>query len=445
MKDEYPYVSKENFELHLTYDECILYLAKKSNDTVHEAIGMKEYNRWTLSTLTSRYFLLCDGKSKHKDIVSKLNVAFEMIGDSILEGLINIDAISCSDCEVNSNEIFVTGSLDSSYPSHMSIELTDYCNLRCKHCYLSASPKNIAERSFEDVVKTLYKLKNNGVKSIELTGGECTTYSKFKEVLKVCAKEFHLVAVVSNGYLIGEDKSLAEYISSFNNVCVQISVDGLKEFHDEFRNKEKSFEYACKAIEYLKENNTIVRMGSVIVKGNLYNIEDLYNLAKMLKVDAWSTSPVSLYGRGKNISNKDDNNEIELVIKEKLEKYKGDKIFEANIEAVKSMIENREINCGAGWKSFTLNIKSGKVRTCSFLSDIINFGDIYNDDYNRIFSVDKTSKYKNTPNPSEDLLECADCKYIENCKGCFANAFEVVKNEYPNCPWKKAYLDGVNI
>lgn len=441
MNKKYPIVNKD-FYLHVTAKDCTLFHIVKSDEFKNKYLGLKIFSKWLISPLMANYLMQCDGSKTHEEIVSNLNVPFSLLVDNgamYLKKETNVIAFK-DEKEECKNNLFITGSFSSYNPIHISIEITDYCNFRCKHCYVSSCPEKLAKRSYEDMINLMDKLWNNGVKVIELTGGECTTHPKFREILRYASDKFNLVSIISNGYLIGKDESLAEFIGNLNNVTVQISIDGNKEFHDKFRGKKGAFDNAVNAVKNLRKENVLVRIASSITWENVEQLEFLFKLSKELDANALAVSPVSTFGRGscyKSCSNADKN--LKDKINSLLEKYKDDTLFKANKESLENMIKNKEINCGAGWRTFAINGSSGEVRICLLTTDIGVIGNIDKDEYSSIFSKDKLDAYRMAPSPNQFLETCKDCEYKDICNGCIVKALSVYKNHYPQCPWAKKY------
>ena len=441
MNKKYPIIN-ENFHLHLTSQDCTLFHIVKSDEFKNKYLGLKTFSKWMISPLMVKYLLQCDGNKTHEEIVANLHIPFSLLADNGAKYLENhTNVITFKEEKENcKDKIFVTGDFNSYKPLHVSIEVTDYCNFRCKHCYVSSCPERLSKISYEDMVKLIDKLWNNGVKVIELTGGECTTHPQFRQILKYASDKFNLVSIISNGYLIGKDESLADFIGNLNNVTAQISIDGDKEFHDEFRGKKGAFDNAINAVKNLRKKNILVRIASSITHNNVDQVEFLFNLSKELDVSAFAVSPVSTLGRGscyKNCSSSDD--ELKNKINNYLEKYKDDELFKSNKTTLENMFKNKEINCGAGWRTFAINGASGDVRICLLISNIGVIGNINKDDYSSIFSKEKLDSYRLAPSPSPFLDTCKNCEYKEKCNSCIIKALDVYKNHYPECPWVKKY------
>lgn len=65
----------------------------------------------------------------------------------------------------------ITGDSHHCYPTHVMIELTDFCNLNCLHCCKNGSAKESSFIDKEKIIKTINELVSNGILALELTGG----------------------------------------------------------------------------------------------------------------------------------------------------------------------------------------------------------------------------------------------------------------------------------
>ena len=439
MKNKYPIINY-NYQLHLTAKDCSLFHIVKDNTVGKSKLGLSIFEQWKVNPLMARYLCLCDGKTTHGEIISKLRIPFSLLADNGAKGLVGIKVIEFKDSEEEcSDRLFLTGNFESYNPLHTSIEITDYCNFRCKHCYVSASPEKLEKRSYKAMIELMNKLWDNGVKVLEITGGECTTHPNFKEILKFAADKFNLVAVISNGYIIGNNEELAKYIASFDNVAVQISIDGIKEYHDEFRNMKGSFDRAVNAVKYLKKYGAIVRVASTVTYDNVDDIEEVFKLCKAINVDSFATSTVSSFGRASCKGCNKGESTLKEILVGKLEKYKDDKLFLANYKTIEAVIANKELNCGAGWRTFAINGASGNVRVCLFLNDEGIVGNIDTDNYLDIFSKKKLDNFRFAIAPSVNLDTCKNCEKKEVCNGCMARAINIYRTEKPECEWVKKY------
>jgi radical SAM protein with 4Fe4S-binding SPASM domain len=77
-------------------------------------------------------------------------------------------------------------------------EITQGCNLKCKHCYLTDKTFE-GDMTTEEVVVVLDKLKSLGIQDITLLGGEPTLRPDFYTILQYCINKFKNVTVETNG------------------------------------------------------------------------------------------------------------------------------------------------------------------------------------------------------------------------------------------------------
>ncbi|MFK4106979.1 SPASM domain-containing protein [Streptomyces sp. NPDC019531] len=86
---------------------------------------------------------------------------------------------------------------------------------------------------------------------------------------------------------------------------------------------------------------------------------------------------------------------------------------------------------------------NGEVRACNFSRDSKKFGNLLEDQYDAIFGQKANFQFRNAPSPGG--AECEGCSYYFYCSGCFVKAFMVSESEYPACPWRKKWFEGMSL
>ena len=121
------------------------------------------------------------------------------------------------------------------YP-YLSVELTGFCNLRCKHCLRS----NLEEPAYLPL--DLYeKLLDQGAAYrfplVSFTGGDPTLHPELEEVFRMTCSRGLLMSMVTNGWNFESVYStFRRYRESF--VAISFSLDGAEaETHDAIRGK----------------------------------------------------------------------------------------------------------------------------------------------------------------------------------------------------------------
>ena len=106
-------------------------------------------------------------------------------------------------------------------------EITGGCNLRCKHCIVSANGDVSSDIEFDDVINFLEKLRDYKV-SINFTGGEPFFRKDFMSILDYCIKNNIKVQVITNGLLFNDE--IFDYIKLKNGETFAFYVN-LPEHH----------------------------------------------------------------------------------------------------------------------------------------------------------------------------------------------------------------------
>ncbi len=132
------------------------------------------------------------------------------------------------------------------------IEITNHCNLSCKHCYNQGKP--LTEMSFETFEHLYNKLESYQYDVLFIGGGEPLTHSQLVEFLRFfSAHQDKSFVFATNGLLL--TKQFIEACERAGNIFVQISVDGVtKEIYEQHRG-EGTFEKFTKAIELLSNSS----------------------------------------------------------------------------------------------------------------------------------------------------------------------------------------------
>lgn len=238
-----------------------------------------------------------------------------------------------------------------SLPLTVIFNVTNRCNLHCKHCYASYFNRSIKNEMTTEEIKTLVKdLKNNGCLRISFSGGEPLLRKDISELIDYAKSQGMSVTLDSNGILV--PKRLAD-LKNLDSLA--ISLDGKPEHHDVLRGKGGG----AKALEGIKralKAEICVHVNMVINKYNLNDIDYMLDLAKRLgfKVQ-FNLAITNIFGEGASADEvKPKNGEFKGAIKYIIkQKKKGAPILfsSAAYESV--------LNC---WKDFSIEgIMNGKA------------------------------------------------------------------------------------
>lgn len=178
------------------------------------------------------------------------------------------------------------------------------CNLRCKHCYSTSLDIDFKdELSTEQIKATIDDLKVAHVPVLILSGGEPLLRPDIYEITAYAKEKGFYVALSTNGTLI--DETNIAQIKAADYQYVGISIDGLEEFHDEFRRQEGSFKTSMHAIKLCKEAGIKIGMRLCLTKENFNDIPAMLDLMEENQVDKFYLSHLNYSGRGKRNAEND--------------------------------------------------------------------------------------------------------------------------------------------
>jgi radical SAM protein with 4Fe4S-binding SPASM domain len=120
------------------------------------------------------------------------------------------------------------------------IQIDERCNLRCAHCFVSAT-KQGQTMAFSDIVgKVVPRLAACRVDRVTLTGGEPTVHPRFLDVVRAFREAGMGVGVCTNATTLA-DEEIAE-LAGIGGVHCNVSLDGFRaESHGKFRGDRASF------------------------------------------------------------------------------------------------------------------------------------------------------------------------------------------------------------
>lgn len=416
----------------------------------------KRVSTFTLNESAKAILSLCDGSRTVGQILEQTVLYFSGNFEKIfnqshnyLQQMVKESYVQLLDFPTRNNTIQITGSANYYIPRHLSIELTDACNLRCGHCYRNSGRQQSNELPLKVLIPIIEEFSKIGVRVVELTGGEPTFYREFDRALEVCVNCFHLVAVVSNGYFFNEER-IAEMVKFRNKIVVQIDLDGPNpEIHAQIRGSRASFYKAASAIQKLTNNGIIVRAVMNLFSGNFAYIEDVCCLAKKLGATAFSASPILDIGRGKTMQGLSI--EQLRLLSGRIEKMKEEyPNFIFSGENLSGDMNKEGENCGAGWRSMVLG-PTGTLRPCLMLPEsYLSFGNVVKNKMLDVLSQAPSIFMHNLPTPNKEI--CGDCNFHPFCTSCmirpiYAKEMMLKNNKEWQCRWnnREQFLQKINI
>lgn len=323
-------------------------------------------------------------------------------------------------------------------------DITGFCNLRCKHCRAWKLTK-ANELSTKEGLNLLSQLKDLNVQFLNFSGGEPFLRKDIFELLDN-ARDFSTLTITTNGTLLTKDK--IKKLKSFKNIRVSVSMDGLKEFHDNFRQVAGTFDKALESIKNLTTENIRTSVRSTLTNSNQKEVLSVFKLVSKYNLESFNIRSVIPSGKADallmpdNVQYKDTIEKLMLFGENKgIPVISGDpilipvfpqllgKVWEEMGQKVFS-----EICAGCIAGDTAIYIKpNGDVGVCSYIPLIA--GNIREKSLLKIINEEPLFKKLND---FRDKLKgkCGKCEFRDLCGGCRAVALSLNKNlfaEDPRC------------
>lgn len=328
----------------------------------------------------------------------------------------------------------VTGSRRAFIPPHLTVELTAGCNLRCRHCYRESDADKNAYLPTEDLLEILQRLRDAGLRSVELTGGEPTLHRDFPAILEFCGQAFDLIGVLTNGTIL--TAPILERMKVLEDrLLLSISLDGSTAVaHDRRRGVDGAFARTTRNIERLVASGIKVRISMSVDQESFADIEPTLLLARRLGAVAFSYAPVLPLGRGRDWAApgwRMDGRKVMQAEQELAEKYAG--FLSVLSPDQKCDLDDGE-PCGAGYRTFTMD-PWGRVRPCAMYDpDFIVIGDLRTSSVEDVFASSVTHAMAHFPPPNPST--CSGCRLELFCRYCGLRGLQG-RQQVEDCSWSQ--------
>jgi len=307
------------------------------------------------------------------------------------------------------------------------VEITNNCNLRCKHCYSFFNEnKTININDFQNICQQLNLL---GVKIITIGGGEPMLLgTKIKNYIKIAKRNFKITRLTTNGTLINDKNVKCLKDIDF----IQVSLDGTQKIHNYIRGS-GTFEKAINGIKLLKYYRIPCSIMMTVSDYNLSLLKEVYKISQTLNVP-FGFERITNMGRGKNFLSLSKTNTKNLIKRARELKIEStDPLYIINDKPRRDyLLKNKIIGgCAAGNMAIVIDADMNLL-PCVRLR--IPLGNIKTMKIAEI--LEKSKMVKRLKNRNLLKGKCGKCSYKFICGGCRANAY-ASSNDYlgedPGC------------
>lgn len=179
--------------------------------------------------------------------------------------------------------------------------VTGQCNLKCMHCYASATSKPFAgELTTEECLRVLEGLAAYRVPSVLFSGGEPLMRPDLLE-LAARARELGMRTVLSsNGTLV--DAAMAARVREAGFSYAGISLDGREATHDRIRGLPGAFQRSLNAIRLLRDAGVRTGVRFTVHARNVADLDTVFDLAEQERIPRVCVYHLGYAGRGGKIS-----------------------------------------------------------------------------------------------------------------------------------------------
>lgn len=186
-------------------------------------------------------------------------------------------------------------------PEEIGLQLTNRCNLRCKHCFqwnnegFFHSMDTLSQKDEIDfeVIKRIFHDTSEVKSNLYLWGGEPLSYSRWDDLTKLLETDPRWSVVCTNG--IDIPKKMDTILPVSDQMAMLISVEGFEEANDSIRGK-GTFRKVMESIDLLLDlqkkghYNGKISVNTVL---NDTNVEHLYDLAAYFEAKKIDTFYIS--------------------------------------------------------------------------------------------------------------------------------------------------------
>lgn len=246
------------------------------------------------------------------------------------------------------------------------IEITDLCNMKCKHCMNDSGERKFKGMPKEEIKSLLDELEANDFKRLYISGGEPLLYDSIDEIFEYANKLGIKITLATNGW---EVKNHIDAIEKYVDM-VSISLDGIGDTHDKFRETIGAYDKTIEALKELSKRKVVTKVSSMIWKENIEQLEEIVEMVSRMDVSKINFCVLVPVGRVKE-------NQNILIPKDKYS-YVYDKVNELSRKYKERIIVEIKRNHGVSKECMAcpgadmiLHIDAqGKVAPCSWVSKI---------------------------------------------------------------------------
>lgn len=294
-------------------------------------------------------------------------------------------------------------------------EITPCCNFRCVHCYVGTERDSSHILSFDEIIRIIDILYDNGILFLTFSGGDPFTRPDFKDIYLYAKKKGFVVEILTNATLIDEDwgRLLQEYPS----LLVDISIYGASNAtYEKVTGIKNGYDCFIRGITILRTAHVRFALKGILLKENYKELKQMEQMSKEYTADNFRYSYELVVDRqhsdGPRLHEVDPLegvlNEIERGSLSEMMRQRGKEISLEN--DINTYRDGMVFRCNIGSLSVHINYygEMGSCVECVERKNILQYP------FDEI--CDGFEQYKQAIAP--DGYKCSDCKYKTFCVSC---------------------------
>jgi radical SAM protein with 4Fe4S-binding SPASM domain len=182
----------------------------------------------------------------------------------------------------------------TSVPESVGVEITNRCNLSCRHCFNRSGEGTVQELSLADLLNLFDQVQDMGRKHIRISGGEPTLHPDFAAAVVAANQRGLGISINTHGQYSIHTR---EWIADLPIDLFVISLEGLRDANDSIRGQ-GVFDRAVDTAIWLRGLGQAVTLGVHLRHSNTDDVEGLIALAAEIDVNI-KFSPLRPIGRAR--------------------------------------------------------------------------------------------------------------------------------------------------
>jgi len=306
---------------------------------------------------------------------------------------------------------------------YLELQITDRCNLQCRHCYIDHSPDSSGKESSKGTAPAFRELSQDQIREIlrefeelqglrvMITGGEPLLHKDFEAINRMLPDFLVRKVLFTNGLLLDQ-----QVLSDLHVDEIQISIDGLEKAHDALRGT-GTFARSMESVRLSLEMGFEVSISTMVHAANLDDFDAMEQLFRNMGIRDWTVDVPCISGR----LAENDTFQVTPETGGRYLKYGFGEGLHGGGEGY---------GCGLHLMSV---MADGKIAKCTFYADR-SVGTIRD-------GLGK-SWQRTTPVRLNDLT--CDCDYLASCRGGCRYRAEVLGNACGKDLYRCALYDIIN-